>query len=89
MPVRLLDAKAGTWSTIECTAEEGDDLPRPRGGHSVRAVGDACPAFKWPQASMRVCAEQRQAGTACERDLQGACWELAGINRAVRSGSTR
>lgn len=36
MPVRLLDVKAGTWSTIECTAEDGDDLPRPRGGHSVR-----------------------------------------------------
>ncbi|KAL4424739.1 hypothetical protein ABPG77_000082 [Micractinium sp. CCAP 211/92] len=39
MPVRLLDAKAGTWSTIECTAEEGDDLPRPRGGHSGCLLG--------------------------------------------------
>lgn len=50
MPVRLLDAKAGTWSTLECTAEEGDDLPRPRGGHSVR--GRAMPSHcQAPQAS--------------------------------------
>ncbi|KAL4422567.1 hypothetical protein ABPG75_008764 [Micractinium tetrahymenae] len=39
MPVRSLDAKAGTWSAIECGAEEGEDLPRPRGGHSGCLVG--------------------------------------------------
>lgn len=35
MPVRLLDPKAGTWSVVECSAEEGEELPKPRGGHSV------------------------------------------------------
>ena len=40
MPVRLLDTKAGTWSAVECgVAEEGEELPRPRGGHSVCATG--------------------------------------------------
>ncbi len=37
MPVRLLDPKAGTWSVVECSAEEGEELPKPRGGHSVGA----------------------------------------------------
>lgn len=37
MPVRLLDTQAGTWSAIQCTAaDEEEELPRPRGGHSVR-----------------------------------------------------
>ena len=36
MPVRLLDTKSGTWSAVECTAAEGEELPKPRGGHSVR-----------------------------------------------------
>ncbi|PSC67948.1 acyl-binding domain-containing 4-like isoform X1 isoform A [Micractinium conductrix] len=40
MPVRLLDTKAGTWSAVECgVAEEGEELPRPRGGHSGVLVG--------------------------------------------------
>lgn len=40
MPVRLLDTKAGTWTTIECgAAEEGEEVPRPRGGHSGCLVG--------------------------------------------------
>ncbi|KAI7839120.1 hypothetical protein COHA_007124 [Chlorella ohadii] len=39
MPVRLLDPKAGTWSVVECSAEEGEELPKPRGGHSGLLVG--------------------------------------------------
>ncbi|PRW20510.1 acyl- -binding domain-containing 4 [Chlorella sorokiniana] len=39
MPVRLLDPKAGAWSAVECSAEEGEELPKPRGGHSGVLVG--------------------------------------------------
>jgi hypothetical protein len=39
MPVRLLDTKSGTWSAVECSAAEGEELPKPRGGHSVRGGG--------------------------------------------------
>lgn len=37
MPVRLLDSKTAAWSTLACTAADGEEVPRPRGGHSVRS----------------------------------------------------
>jgi hypothetical protein len=45
MPVRRLDAKSGVWSTLECGAAEDEELPRPRGGHSVRWAVAAVPAM--------------------------------------------
>jgi hypothetical protein len=36
MPVRLLDSKSAAWSALACTAADGEEPPRPRGGHSVR-----------------------------------------------------
>ena len=39
MPVRLLDTKAGTWAAIQCGVAEGEDMPKPRGGHTVSVHG--------------------------------------------------
>lgn len=50
MPVRLLDPKAGAWTAVECSAEEGEELPKPRGGHSVRRCRQQCYLQVLPRA---------------------------------------
>ncbi|KAI3430306.1 hypothetical protein D9Q98_004902 [Chlorella vulgaris] len=58
MPVRLLDTKSGAWSAIQCgTAEEDDDVPRPRGGHSGVLLGSKLYIFGGEDVLRRPLAE--------------------------------
>lgn len=44
LPVRALDPSTGAWTAFETHAGEGDAVPKPRGGHSVRVHANAAAA---------------------------------------------